>query len=380
MKRTPSSTNESTTRIRVHNDKSKTQFHSNDIKNIPVAQGNRYVFLVLPTVLIGLLAITLWLSLTANQTDINNLPPPLLPIDSITVGNEPIRPIPLTTNVNPEKAALGQRLFFDPRLSADDSIACVTCHNLDNGGADNLSKPVGFGGLIGEANTLTVFNSANNFVLFWDGRANSLEEQIDGPINNPTEMASSWKQVIGKLKNDPNYVKDFNQLYREGITRHTIKNAIASFERTLITPNSRFDRYLRGEKNAINDQEKQGYQLFKAYGCIACHQGVNVGGNMFQKFGVMADYFSNHRPTNPINLGRFNVTGKIEDRYYFRVPSLRNVALTAPYFHNGSAKTLEQAVHIMAKFQLGRSIPRQDVNAIIDFLKTLTGEYNGHAL
>lgn len=364
----------------MHKHKSKTQFHTSDTETIPVALGNRYVFLVLPIVLLGLLAITLWLSLTANQTETNNLPPPLPPIDTAVIGNEPIRPIPLTTDVNPEKAALGQRLFFDPRLSSNDTIACSTCHNLDNGGADNLSKPMGAGGIIGQANTLSVFNSVNNFALFWDGRASSLEEQIDGPINNPAEMASSWEQVIGKLNKDPDYVKDFNQLYPQGITRHTIKDAIASFERTLITPNSRFDRYLRGEKDAINDQEKQGYQLFKAYGCIACHQGVNVGGNMFQKFGVMADYFSTLGSTEQVNLGRFNVTGKIEDRYYFRVPSLRNVALTAPYFHNGSAKTLQQAVHIMAKFQLGRSIPQQDVNAIISFLETLTGVYNGKAL
>ncbi len=364
----------------MHNRKSKTQFHTSDTETILIAPKNRYVFLVLPIVLLGLLAITLWLSLTANQTETNKLPPPLPPINTATIGNEPIRPIPLTTDANPEKVALGQRLFFDPRLSSNNTVACSTCHNLDNGGADNLAKSIGAGAIIGQMNTLSVFNSVNNFALFWDGRASSLEEQIDGPINNPAEMASSWKQVIDKLKSDPNYVKDFNQLYPQGITSTTIKDAIASFERTLITPNSRFDRYLRGEKEAINDQEKQGYQLFKAYGCIACHQGVNVGGNMFQKFGVMADYFPTHGSTEQANLGRFNVTGKIEDRYYFRVPSLRNVALTAPYFHNGSAKTLQQAVHIMAKFQLGRNIPQQDVIAIIHFLETLTGEYNGQAL
>lgn len=297
-----------------------------------------------------------------------------------TLISEPIRPIPLTVTLDSDKVQLGQRLFRDPQLSRDNTVACISCHDLENGGTDHLKRPIGIGGAIGDVNTLTVFNSANNFALFWDGRAETLEDQIDGPLNNPKEMGFSWEGVIKRLEKDASYVAEFARIYPQGITTETIKDAIATFERSLVTPNSRFDQYLHGDSAAITDDEKRGYQNFKSYGCIACHQGMNVGGNMFQIFGVMADYFADRGDVTKADFGRFNVTGNENDRHRFRVPSLRNVAKTAPYFHDGSAETLEQAIMIMARYQLGRTIPLEDVALIEKFLHTLSGEYHGEPL
>ena len=231
-----------------------------------------------------------------------------------------------------------------------------------------------------DINTLTVFNSANNFVLFWDGRAESLEDQLDSAMQSPRKMGLNWDGLISKLEKDSDYVNTFTQIYPQGITVKTVKDAIATFERSLVTPNSRFDQYLRGDTTAITDDEKHGYQLFKSYGCVACHQGMNVGGNMFQIFGVMSDYFADRGEITKADLGRFNVTGLNSDRHRFRVPSLRNVARTSPYFHDGSADTLEQAIMVMARYQLGRTIPVDDVNYIAMFLRTLSGEYDGNPL
>ena len=198
-------------------------------------------------------------------------------------------------------------------------------------------------------------------------------------MTNPIEMGASWLDVVAKLKQDAQYSQAFDKLYSEGITRTTIKDAIVTFEKSLYTPNSRFDQYLRGDKAAITLKEKQGYKYFKKYGCISCHQGINVGGNMYQKIGVLDDFFAGRKKTKA-DLGRFNVTGLESDKYKFKVPSLRNVELTAPYFHDGSAATLEEAVQAMAKYQLGRRIPKKDLNLIVDFLKTLTGHYNDKGL
>lgn len=215
----------------------------------------------------------------------------------------------------------------------------------------------------------------NNFVQFWDGRARNLEDQVGHVISNPKEFDSSFSLIIQKLSKDSAMVSEFKKLYPEGLSEPSIRSALAEFERSLITP-SRFDRYLQGEANAINDQEKNGYQLFKSYGCIACHQGQNVGGNMFQVFGAMNNYFADRKtPKTDADNGRYNVTHKESDRYLFKVPSLRNVALTAPYFHDASAATLEQAINTMFKYQLGRTAPQQDKEDIAAFLKSLTGQH-----
>lgn len=286
--------------------------------------------------------------------------------------------LPEQVSLDTNKVTLGKSLFHDARLSLNDTISCASCHNLALGGSDNRERSVGVNGRLGAVNAPTVFNSGFNFVQFWDGRASSLENQIDGPLHNPNEMASNWPQVIKKLSKDPTYVKLFTQNYDDGITPTNVKDAIATFERSLVTPNARFDQFLNGKPNAINQKEKYGYELFQSYGCSSCHQGINLGGNMYEKMGLLGDYFADRGNVTKADNGRFNLNQNPENLHEFRVPSLRNVALTAPYFHDGYAKTLEDAIIIMAKYQLGRPMPKDDVDAIVAFLQTLTGEYQGN--
>lgn len=295
-------------------------------------------------------------------------------------SQEPIQPIPVPTGLNPERVALGEALFKERMLSADNSIACVDCHSLSKGGTDGRSNSVGIRAQEGEINAPSVFNAALNFVQFWDGRATTLEEQAAGPVHNPIEMGSNWPQVIGKLRNSENYRQAFAKAYRDGITPTNITNAIATFERSLLTPDSRFDAWLKGNGGALNTDEQAGDRLFKSLGCVSCHQGVNVGGNMYQKFGIFAEFRPAGRALRQSDMGRFNVTGKDEDRAVFKVPSLRNVALTAPYFHDGSAPNLETAVSTMARVQLGRDISREEIRLLIAFLHSLTGQYQGKPL
>ncbi len=235
-------------------------------------------------------------------------------------------------------------------------------------------------GTPGLINSPSVLNSGYNFSLFWDGRAPTLEAQIEEPIRSQTEMGSSWPEVVGKLNASPEYRQSFRQIYRDEIKAKYVKDSISAFERSLSTPNSRFDRYLRGQRNALTNEELEGYRLFKAFGCVSCHQGMNIGGNMYQKLGVMAPYFTHRGHITRADQGRFNVTGDPNDLYMFKVPSLRNVALTAPYFHDGTASTLPQAVEVMAKYQLGRHLSDAEVVHIVKFLETLTGELNGKPL
>ena len=295
-------------------------------------------------------------------------------------ADEPIRPIPLEVKLDAKKVALGDKLFHDKRLSANNSIACASCHGLDHGGVDGQAVSTGINGAKGPINAPTVFNSGFNFRQFWDGRADSLEAQAAGPVHNPKEMGSNWTEVLSKLSRDEALIATFKESYADGLQPKNIQDAIATFERSLTTPNSRFDKYLRGDQKALSAEELQGYKLFKQYGCIACHQGINVGGNMFQQFGVMGDYFKQRGNPTDADLGRFNVTKNPSDKHFFKVPSLRNIALTAPYFHDGSARTLNDAVDVMFKFQLGRSAPAQDKELIIKFLRTLTGEFRGKPL
>lgn len=285
---------------------------------------------------------------------------------------EPIRPVPLSLHQDPARAALGRRLYHDARLSGNNRVSCASCHDLGKGGADGRARSIGFDGRPTELNAPTVFNAALNFRQFWNGRADTLEAQVGIVVENPVEMGGRWPEVVRRVAADPGYRRDFGASYRDGVTRANIENAIAVFERTLITPRSRFDRYLEGEANAIDAAEKAGYARFQRYGCIACHQGVNVGGNMFQKFGVMGADPSPRGSGGGANLGRYLVTGNADDKRVFKVPSLRNVALTAPYFHDGSAQTLEQAIDVMFNYQLGREGTREDKELIAKFLRTLT--------
>ncbi len=285
---------------------------------------------------------------------------------------QPILPLTPITGLDPGRVALGEQLFHDARLSGDGTISCASCHNLKAGGVDGQRFSTGIGGALGGINAPTVFNSAYQLAQFWDGRAETLEEQAIGPIHNPVEMGATLAQVVERLGADADLVARFKRLYADGLTATNLLDAIASFERSLITVDSRFDRYLAGDPKALSELEIDGYRRFREFGCASCHQGMLLGGNMFQKFGVLGDYFAG-RATTPSDLGRYNVTGREEDRHVFKVPSLRNVALTAPYFHDGSAETLEQAVTVMARYQLGRDLSLADIQAIVAFLHTLSG-------
>jgi cytochrome c peroxidase len=291
--------------------------------------------------------------------------------------NRPITPIPANIKLNPLKVELGRILFHDKRLSKDNTVSCSSCHNLKQAGQDGLAVAIGVKGLKGSVNSPTVFNSGFAFRQFWDGRSPTLEDQVGGPIHNPVEMASNWQEVIGKLSKDPQIVAKFVEIWGEGISQKNIQNAIAEFERSLTTPNSPFDRYLMGDPSALTADEINGWHLFRDLGCISCHQGVGIGNNMYANLGVMGDYFADRgRPMVNSDLGRFNVTGKDKDRHVFKVPGLRNVALTAPYFHDGSIDSLDEVVNTMARYQLGIKLNQQQRDYLVAFLKSLTGQFN----
>jgi len=278
-----------------------------------------------------------------------------------------IKPIPEHIKVNIQKAKLGEKLFFDPVLSRDHTISCSSCHDLKNGGDDGLVYSYGIHGRRGNINAPTVYNAVFNFRQFWDGRAKDLQEQVADPIQNPVEMDMDFPSLIARLEHIKWYKDKFDSIYSDGITKQNISNAIAEYEKTLITPNSPFDRYLKGDENAISPKAKKGYEVFKYKGCIICHSGINVGGNLYNKFGIYED-------TNSTNLGRYNVTHREEDKYVFKVPSLRNISQTAPYMHDGRFHTLKEAVDYMSQVQLGRYMSDEEIEDIIEFLKTLKGK------
>lgn len=289
---------------------------------------------------------------------------------------EPISPIPTEIKLDPVKVALGEKLFNDPQLSHNNSISCASCHRLDLGGTDQVARSIGINGKRGDINAPTVLNSGYNFKQFWDGRAETLEAQIDGPTHASGEMGSDWDEIEAKLGASDVYVSEFSRVYRDGIRTENIRNAIAEFERSLITPNSKFDQYLRGNTDILSEDEKDGYRTFKAVGCISCHQGVNIGGNLFQEFGVMGTYFKDRGNIERSDYGRYNVTHLESDMYVFKVPGLRNISQTSPYFHDGSAQTLEEAVTVMSRYQLGRQLSPGETAAIVRFLRTLDGNYS----
>lgn len=278
-------------------------------------------------------------------------------------------PLPTIIKSDTEKVALGRLLFHDPILSKDSSISCATCHPLINYGVDGLEKSFGVNGAIGKRNTPTVWNARYNFSQFWDGRAKDLKEQALVPITTSFEMNETLDGVVKKLSNDKNYTKYFQRVYDDGVTAANIADAIAAFEMTLVTPDSKFDLFLKGDKSALTPQEQEGLSLFKSKGCVACHNGINIGGTLYQKIGVFGDL-----PSGSDDLGRYHITKKAFDKQYFKVPSLRNVEKTAPYFHDGSAATLREAVETMVDVQLGRMLEEKEIEKIVLFLKTLTGK------
>ncbi len=285
-------------------------------------------------------------------------------------AQEPIQAISPATNINHAEAELGKKLFFDPRLSKSGFISCNSCHNLSMGGTDNLKTSIGHIWHQGPINSPTVLNASMNIAQFWDGRAKDLQEQAGGPIANPGEMASTHVLAISVLESIPAYRAEFKQVFSTSkITLDHVTKAIAEFEKTLVTVNSRFDQWLEGDKNAITKDELEGYALFKSSGCISCHNGAAVGGNSFQKMGVIKPY-----KTNSKAIGLAGVTGKEMDRFKFKVPTLRNVELTYPYFHDGEAETLSEAVDTMGQIQLGKTFNKKENAQIVAFLKTLTGE------
>ncbi|MDR2990994.1 MAG: cytochrome-c peroxidase [Burkholderiaceae bacterium] len=283
---------------------------------------------------------------------------------------EPIQPLEAPKITNPAKVELGKQLFFDPRLSRSGWISCNSCHNLSMGGSDNFKSSVGDHWAQGSIRAPTVLNSSLNIAQFWDGRAKDLADQAGGPIANPIEMGSTHEAAEKMLNTIPGYRAEFKKIYgTDKITIKEITDAIAAFEATLITPNSPFDKWLKGDQKAITAYQLSGYQLFKDTGCTACHNGPAVGGNSYQKFGLVHAV----KTDNPA-VGRADVTGNDSDHMMFKVPTLRNVELTPPYFHDGSASTLNQAVDKMAWVQLGKKLTVDQTDRIVAFLKTLTGD------
>lgn len=286
------------------------------------------------------------------------------------LSSEPIQPIEPATITEPEKVELGKKLWFDPRLSRSGFISCNSCHNLSMGGSDNLPTSIGHNWQEGPINSPTVLNSSLNVAQFWDGRAANLQEQAGGPISNPMEMASTHVLALDVISSIPEYRQEFAAIYKsDEITIDNVTDAIAVFEETLVTPNSRFDQWLKGDDDALSAEELAGYNTFKNVGCVACHNGPAAGGTSFQRMGVVKPY----NTKNPAE-GRIAVTGADGDRFNFKVPTLRNVELTYPYFHDGAYWKLEDAVDVMGRLQLGREMKEDEINNVVAFLKTLTGD------
>jgi cytochrome c peroxidase len=294
-------------------------------------------------------------------------------------ANEPVRPIDQALEYDEAKATLGFALFHDPRLSVDNTVSCASCHALETAGVDNHQYSHGVNEQLGGVNAPTVFNAVYNFVQFWDGRAQTLAAQAAGPPLNPVEMASeSFDQIIAKLKADKKFTKAFTAVYPDGITEANLTDAIEQFERTLITPNSAFDKWLLGDDSALTADQLEGYELFKKYDCATCHTGPNLGGLSYELMGLRRHYFAERglELTHEDN-GRYKETQQERDRHRFKVPGLRNVEHTWPYYHDGTRHTLEEAVRDMGIYQSGVELSDAEVGKIVDFLESLTGEYKG---
>ena len=293
---------------------------------------------------------------------------------------DPIAPLEPRTDLVPARVALGEKLFDDPILSGDGQVRCTTCHLLDEGAADgrrvskldNRAKAPAY-------NTPTVYNVGLNHRFNWTAKFRTLEEQLEAPLTSPAVMNATFAGVLEKLHANAEYPRLFAAAYKDGITEANLRDCMASYQKSLVTPNSAFDRWLKGDDNALSAEQREGYQLFKSRGCISCHQGTNVGGNLVEKFGAMNER-PKDGPLTEADRGRATITKAEGDECVFRVPSLRNVARTAPYFHDGSANTLEEAVDLMAVVQLGQPLTTRENFLLVGFLNALTGEYRGKPL
>jgi cytochrome c peroxidase len=299
-------------------------------------------------------------------------------VASMEFKNEPVRPISKVFKTDSAKVALGFDLYNDVRLSANNTISCASCHDFEKGGTDQLPVSIGIFNQEGPINSPTVFNAPFNIAQFWDGRAADLQEQAGFPPLDMKEMGNkSFDEIIERLSGDVELKARFDELYAEGITKNSITDAIAEFEKTLITPNSAFDMYLKGDKNAINEDQKMGYEAFKRVGCTTCHVGEAMGGQSFEYVGLFADYYKDRgTEITSADHGRAKFTNKEEDMYYQKVPVLRNIAITQPYMHDASSKTLMEAVEMMNKYQIKDKLNSDEIMNIVDFLNALNGEYN----
>jgi cytochrome c peroxidase len=277
---------------------------------------------------------------------------------SAITDDEPITPIPQAPPADPRKLALGEQLFGDPRLSHDGTLTCTSCHDVHTNGADDRRRKTLAGGSTQRSMVLSVFNASLNFRLNWEGNYRTLEAHAESVLEDPRNMATSVDEVLAKLSADPKLVQQFRDAYGHGPDRASLLDAIATYERSLLTPGSRFDRWLEGDTTALTAEEQDGYKLFKSLGCVSCHQGVNVGGNLYERHGI----FTPPGAPRPVLM---------------RVPSLRNVATMAPYFQYGSTPTLEAVVHNMAEAQLDQTLSDRQVAMVVAFLNTLTGKFHG---
>ena len=291
-----------------------------------------------------------------------------------------VQPLTPPEDLDPEMVALGDRLYHDTRLSGDDTVSCASCHGLDKGGTDQLQFSEGIRGQVGGINAPTVFNAGFAVRQFWDGRAADLVEQAGGPVTNPIEMGAEWPDVIAKLEQDPGYVLAFGALFEDGITPANVQEAIAHFEESLVTPGSDFDAWLMGDANALGVEAHAGWELFQERGCVTCHVGAALGGQSFEHMGLYQDYFAEKGEVGEADLGLFNFSGRESDKHRFKVPTLRNVAVTWPYFHDGSTSDLEEAVRVMARCQCDEELDQAGVRRVATFLRALTGDFRGKRL
>jgi cytochrome c peroxidase len=287
--------------------------------------------------------------------------------------------LPDSVETNAAKVALGEKLFHDGRLSKDNTISCASCHDLALGGTDQKKVSDGVGGAKGSINSPTVYNSVFQFAQFWDGRAVDLADQADGPVNDPAEMASNWVEAIGKLEQDDAFTEEFLAVYPEGYSKASCTDAIAEYEKTLLTP-APFDAFLKGDASALTVEQKAVFQHFQDLGCYTCHTGVILGGKSYELMGLRRDYYRDRGNVVEADYGRFKETGDEYDRFRLKTPTLRNIALTFPYFHDGSAETLEEAVDTMVKYQVGKKAQATQTAEIVQFLHSLTGSYQGKQL
>jgi len=328
-------------------------------------------------------ALRAWLGLVLGTTLLvacgrTRVPPEQAILDPFeTTSGQPLEPLPIETDVNRPQAELGALLFAEPLLSGDGKVACSTCHLDNHGMADPIKRSHAPGRPESPVNTPSMYNVRYMFKLAWGARFDSFSDHNDALMTNPAVMASSWELAAKHLADQAPYPERFRAVFSDGLTPANVKTALVEYERSLVTPNAPFDQFLRGKADAISAEAKRGYALFKSYGCASCHQGKAVGGNMLQRVGILRDYFADRGDVKPPDFGHFNLTKREKDRFVFRVPSLRNVALTAPYFHDGSAPTLEAAVTAMARYQLGREIEPDDLTLLVAFLQTLTGDCHG---